>query len=67
MAEEKEASGYTQYHISVDKGQSSLRIDKFLMQRLQNASRTKIQEAIHREGVLVNGQAIKKKLYGAAS
>ena len=36
---------YEHHRIEADKGQLPLRIDKFLMTRLPNASRTKIQEA----------------------
>jgi 23S rRNA pseudouridine1911/1915/1917 synthase len=32
--------------VVVDKGQSLLRIDKFLMHRMENASRNRIQNAI---------------------
>jgi len=45
--------------IVVDKGQALLRIDKFLMNRIENASRNRIQNAIAAGSVLVNGQQIK--------
>lgn len=45
--------------IVVDKGQSLLRIDKFLMSRVENASRNRIQNAIDAGNVLVNDQQIK--------
>lgn len=50
---------YEHYRIVVDKKQSLLRIDKFLMDRLPNASRNKLQNAIRAESVQVNGQPIK--------
>lgn len=50
---------YEHYHIKADPKQSLLRIDKFLMDRLPNVSRNKVQEAIHNEFVKVNGKAIK--------
>lgn len=50
---------YEHYHIKADPKQSLLRIDKFLMDRLPNVSRNKVQEAIRNEYVKVNGQAIK--------
>ncbi|MBK0384028.1 RluA family pseudouridine synthase [Pedobacter sp. SD-b] len=50
---------FEHFAITVDKGQSLLRIDKFLMLRLENASRSKIQNAIDAENVLVNGKTIK--------
>ena len=50
---------YEHYRIVVDQGQSLLRIDRFLMDRLQNATRTKIQAAIDVESVRVNGNLTK--------
>jgi len=43
----------------VDKGQDLLRIDKFLMDRIENVTRVKIQEAIDSFKVLVNDKPIK--------
>ena len=44
--EEGQASEMYEHHrIEADNGQNLLRVDKFLMSRLPNASRTKIQEA----------------------
>ncbi|TWR27485.1 RluA family pseudouridine synthase [Mucilaginibacter pallidiroseus] len=45
--------------VIVDKGQSLLRIDKFLMHRVENASRNRIQNAIDAGNVLVNDKVIK--------
>jgi len=42
-----------------DKGQEPIRIDKFLMHRIENATRNKIQQAIDEGMVLVNGQPTK--------
>jgi ribosomal 50S subunit-recycling heat shock protein len=50
---------YEHYRIVIDKKQSLLRIDKFLMDRLPHATRTKIQNAIEAHTILVNNQAIK--------
>lgn len=50
---------YEHYRIIVDKGQSLLRIDKFLMHRIENASRTKIQSAAQAGSILVNDLPIK--------
>jgi 23S rRNA pseudouridine1911/1915/1917 synthase len=50
---------YEHYRITVDKGQSLIRIDKFLMDRIANATRNKIQNAIKAEAVLVNEKTIK--------
>ncbi|MCO6498469.1 MAG: RluA family pseudouridine synthase [Chitinophagaceae bacterium] len=41
------------------KGQEPLRIDKFLMNRIEGATRNKIQQAIEQERVLVNGKSVK--------
>jgi 23S rRNA pseudouridine1911/1915/1917 synthase len=41
------------------KGQEPLRIDKFLMNRIEGATRNKIQQAIEAERVLVNEKPIK--------
>jgi 23S rRNA pseudouridine1911/1915/1917 synthase len=50
---------YEHHRIVVDKGQSLLRIDKYLMHRLQNASRTKIQAAADAGCIIVNEKAVK--------
>jgi 23S rRNA pseudouridine1911/1915/1917 synthase len=50
---------FEHHRIEVDKGQSLLRIDKFLSDRLANASRNKIQIAIDADFVLVNGKPTK--------
>jgi 23S rRNA pseudouridine1911/1915/1917 synthase len=57
--EEESDELYEHYRIVVDKGQSLLRLDKFLLDRLPNASRNKIQNAIKAESVLLNGKPIK--------
>ena len=51
---------YEHYRVVVDKGQSPLRIDKFLFSRIENASRNKIQNAAKAECILVNGIAVKQ-------
>ncbi len=50
---------YERFNITIDKGQEPLRIDKFLMQRLENATRNKLQQAINTGMVLVNGKEIR--------
>lgn len=57
--ESTEQELYEHHRIIVDKGQSLLRIDKFLMHRLQNASRTKIQAAADAGCIIVNEKAVK--------
>lgn len=50
---------YERLAIVIDKGQESLRIDKFLMHRIEGATRNKIQQGIEHERVLVNDKPIK--------
>lgn len=50
---------YEHYRFQVDPGQEALRIDKFLMSRIQNATRNKIQQATKAGNVLVNEKAVK--------
>jgi 23S rRNA pseudouridine1911/1915/1917 synthase len=59
IQDKEESDFFEHFAITVDKGQSLLRIDKFLMLRIENASRSKIQNAIDAENVLVNGKTIK--------
>ncbi|MFM9007765.1 MAG: RluA family pseudouridine synthase [Bacteroidota bacterium] len=50
---------FEHHRIVVDRFQSLLRIDKFLMNRLQNVSRNRIQGAADAGTILVNGKNIK--------
>jgi len=50
---------FEHHRIVADPGQSLLRIDKFLMDRLPNVTRTKIQEGINNGFVKVNDREIK--------
>lgn len=59
LTEEEDNDLFEHFKLTVDKGQSLLRIDKFLMLRIENASRNKIQNAIDLGNVLVNKQKIK--------
>lgn len=59
LPETDEQDLYEHLRIVVDKGQSLLRIDKFLMHRVENASRNRIQNAIDLGNVLVNDKTIK--------
>jgi 23S rRNA pseudouridine1911/1915/1917 synthase len=45
--------------IQVSKVQTSMRIDVYLAQQVENATRNKVQEAIEEERVLVNGRTVK--------
>ncbi len=57
--EEQEQEMYEHHRIVVDKGQSLLRIDKFLMNRLLNVSRNRIQNAADAGNILVNNKPVK--------
>jgi 23S rRNA pseudouridine1911/1915/1917 synthase len=49
---------YERLNLKVDKGQEPLRIDKFLVQRIEHASRNKIQKALDAGMVLVNNRQV---------
>lgn len=51
---------YEHFRFVADPGQGLLRIDKFLMTRIENASRNKIQQAAKAGCILVNEQAVKQ-------
>ncbi|MDR2963141.1 MAG: RluA family pseudouridine synthase [Bacteroidales bacterium] len=50
---------YEHYKFEVDKGQTALRVDKFLCDKLNDFSRNKIQEAAENGQLFANGKAIK--------
>jgi len=50
---------YERFSHTIDKGQEPLRIDKFLMSRIEGATRNKLQQAMNAGMVLVNGKEIK--------
>lgn len=50
---------YERFSIVIDRGQESIRIDKFLVNRIEGATRNKIQKAIDAGMVLVNEKEIK--------
>ena len=50
---------FEHYRFKADPGQSLLRIDKFLSDRLENTSRTRIQNAANAGNILVNNNAVK--------
>jgi 23S rRNA pseudouridine1911/1915/1917 synthase len=50
---------YERLTIQVDKGQEPLRIDKFILSKVVNTSRNRIQQAIDNGMVLVNHQPVK--------
>ena len=57
--DEQDDELFEHHRIIADAGQSLIRIDKFLMDRLPNVTRTKIQAGIHEGFVKVNDQPIK--------
>ncbi len=59
-ADGQDSAGLYEHHrIVVDRGQTPIRIDKFLMDRLVNASRNRIQKAADAGFVMVDGKAVK--------
>ena len=56
---EEQIGLYEHFRFTVDKGQSLLRIDKYLTSRIENASRNRIQLAADGGNILVNGNAVK--------
>ncbi len=59
LLEQEDTDLFEHYNIKVDKGQGLLRVDKFLMLRVEHASRNRIQNAIDAGNVLVNTKVIK--------
>lgn len=49
---------YERFTIKVDKGQEPLRIDKFLVARIENATRNKVQKSIDSGLVMVNNKQV---------
>ncbi len=50
---------YEHFSFKIDNGQEPLRIDKFLMSRIENATRNKIQQAIKEGNIFVNDLKVK--------
>jgi 23S rRNA pseudouridine1911/1915/1917 synthase len=57
--QEEEGQLFEHYRYVVDGGQSALRIDKWLFNKLENISRNKIQEAAAAGNILVNDKEVK--------
>lgn len=47
------------FNFNADKGQEPLRVDKFLMNRIENSTRSKIQQAAKSGSIFVNGSIVK--------
>jgi 23S rRNA pseudouridine1911/1915/1917 synthase len=50
---------YQRFSFKTDRGQDPLRIDKYLMNRIEGATRNKLQQAINAGMVLVNGKDVR--------
>lgn len=59
LSGEEEQTLYEHHNIKVEKGQVTMRIDKFIMIRVAHTTRTKIQNACDEGRVLVNGKPVK--------
>jgi len=59
LREPEERDLFEHLRIEVDGRQTPLRLDKFLMNRVENTSRNRLQNAIEAESVLVNGKPAK--------
>ncbi|TVP52021.1 MAG: RluA family pseudouridine synthase [Mongoliibacter sp.] len=57
--DEEEVELFEHYHFKIDKGQAQIRIDKFLTDKIANATRNKLQQAIDAGHVLVNDKQVK--------
>ena len=58
--ENEEDELYEHYRFNADKGQQPLRVDKFLMNFIENATRNKIQQAAKAGNILVNDEPVKQ-------
>jgi len=59
IEESEDGALYEHHRLTVDAGQSPLRIDKFLTNRIENASRSRIQAAADAGNILTNNKAVK--------
>lgn len=56
---ENKQEWFEQYSFTAGKGQEPLRVDKFLMNFIENTTRNKIQQAADNQQILVNGISVK--------
>jgi len=56
---EENSELYEHHHWVVDKGQAPVRIDKFLTQKIEGISRTKVQTAAGAGSIIVNRNNVK--------
>ena len=59
LPEDEQQEMFEHFRLEADRGQSPLRIDKYLADHLQDTSRHRVQLAIDAEYVRVNGQVVK--------
>jgi len=59
IEETEDGALFEHYNIIVDPGQTLLRIDKFLSDRLKNTTRSRLQTAADEGNILVNNQSVK--------
>ena len=59
-SEEENTELFEHYRIVVDKGQTLMRVDKFLQGRLENISRNRVQQAAKAGSILVNDKPVKQ-------
>ncbi|MDR1763580.1 MAG: RluA family pseudouridine synthase [Dysgonamonadaceae bacterium] len=59
FTEETEDEFFEHYRVVADKGQTPLRVDKFLAAKIEHSSRSRIQQAAEADYVLANGQPVK--------
>ena len=59
LTDDNERELYEHFRFVADKGQTLLRVDKFLVTRMENASRNRIQQAAEAGCILVNGKPVK--------
>ncbi|MDE6558818.1 MAG: hypothetical protein K2K29_02905, partial [Muribaculaceae bacterium] len=50
---------YEHFRFVADSGQKLLRVDKFLVERMQKTSRNRIQQAAEADCIIVNGKPVK--------
>ena len=50
---------FEHFQFRADKGQEPLRVDKYLMNRIENSSRNKIQVAAKNGSIFINEQLVK--------
>ena len=59
IGDEAEGQLYEHFRVVVDKGQAQMRVDKYLFERIVNASRNRIQKAAAVGFVIANGMPVK--------